>query len=114
MCKKKNKVRQARVLYLYSIQEGKCYYCGCHCSLLTHDQHEGKKPPDNMATLEHLYDHWDLRRPFMDQLPDRVKFAMACYKCNQQRGIDRFKKLELQHRIRVFDIKQFLYAQSEK
>ena len=44
---------------------------------------KGERPPDNAATIEHLFDKFDIRRYKYHKNEFKV---LACYKCNTTRG----------------------------
>jgi hypothetical protein len=61
-----------------------CYYCGIkvrECSP-QQDVSKGFHPPDDMATIEHLYDRFDKRRYVPKYFQNGVGRVLCCYKCN--------------------------------
>jgi hypothetical protein len=72
---------------MYRAQKGKCCYCGRLCH--PYANIKGFSVPKNAATLEHRFDKFDLRRLTDTPLPLKVRYAMACYNCNNKRGTSR-------------------------
>lgn len=66
-----------------------CYYCGIvtvnDYPVRNRELKKGEEPPDDMATLEHLYHRFDKRR-YDISVPDEDKKVVACYKCNVEKG----------------------------
>ena len=67
---------------LYEEQNGKCCYCGCHAVIINYKNPAPSVLPDNLATLEHLDNRLSDQRE--DGQPAR--YAMACFRCNQEQG----------------------------
>lgn len=65
-----------------------CYYCGIetkeYSDIAHRDLRQGEKYPDDMATLEHLYDRYTYKRYI--EVGAKV---LACYKCNVKRANQR-------------------------
>lgn len=72
-----------------------CHWCGCLLdnSPQAHIKNmpKGYFAPDNMATIEHLYDRLEIEKRYRDT-NNRYK-VLACYKCNHLRGRMRMKSL---------------------
>lgn len=78
-----------KIKYHYFKQHGSCCYCGIQCILIMNNQERYRiygsiLPPDNLATLEHIYPKTDIRR-FIRNKFEKVTL-MACRKCNSDRG----------------------------
>lgn len=69
---------QTSLRTLFSIQKGKCFYCGIDC-VLPRDACGFNQP--NIATREHIYPSFDIRRHNYN------KIKMACLKCNREKGV---------------------------
>jgi hypothetical protein len=81
------KRRRSRIK-CYHEQGGKCYWCG-NPMLLDFDHDTCTKTrhfPDNLCTLDHLFDRFHLQRQVMTE--DKRHVA-ACKKCNEERGRQR-------------------------
>lgn len=74
--------KRRRKQRLFLKQNGRCCYCGCMMIL---DSRLATQFPPNYATLEHLDDAYV-------ELPPNAKrrVALACLKCNRERGVQRF------------------------
>jgi hypothetical protein len=74
---------RARLIKLYK-KDCHCYWCGVE----TNDYYicQGKKLPDDAATIDHLYPKGDIRRLIyeLNNLPQPV--VLSCYKCNTERS----------------------------
>src|SRR5687767_7513791 len=68
----------------------KCYYCGCVTKRYSQVWTKGNPIPDDMATIEHLYPKWDIRRPLVGF---RESTVLSCYKCNHSQ----MRNWHLQH-----------------
>ena len=72
-----------------------CYYCGT--GVRYYPLAEGEVIPDDFATIEHVYTLNDGPRP------PRGEQVLACYRCNQDKGVadqaraERERKLRQQH-----------------
>jgi hypothetical protein len=85
--------RYERKVRLYKDQNGLCFYC--HGSMFlkprplypekpNHDRHH----PDE-ATIEHLYDRYDLEKRHSPNPNHEVRRVLVCHQCNSQREIER-------------------------
>jgi len=59
---------------------------------------EGKKLPDNMATIDHLYSRMDPRRYV--QNGNETSHVLACRKCNLERSKEDLLKCAELHKIK--------------
>lgn len=85
-------------------------YC-CWCGRLTRNDYpdevksprHGLTPPDDMATIEHLYDRFDQRRREVFSLKTK---KIACWKCNHKRGAERLraKQMERQQKAKALSM----------
>lgn len=73
-----------------------CHWC--HCKLIDNSPDfyrkshpRGYRPPDNVATIEHLYDRFSREERYRDT-GNKYK-VLACYKCNTARGKIRVLKI---------------------
>lgn len=77
-----------------------CFYCHkevqWYPEIRNFDIPRGLLIPDDMATLEHLYDRFDARR-YEDYLNDEDK-VLACWKCNNDRSTVKEKLLSEEDR----------------
>lgn len=73
--------------HLFRKQKCRCYYCKRLLvnDLKRNDWYNSRQlpPPDNTATLEHLYPREDIRRFLINNYQNIV---VACYRCNQIRN----------------------------
>lgn len=76
-------IKRIRREKLWARQGGACCYCNRHTKLIRWPGDAGT-PPDDMATLEHLFHAFDDRRKFL--VHDGPRYAVACYGCNQRKG----------------------------
>lgn len=97
---------------LYAEQEGKCCYCNCDCKFYPPEQLDNKSYPHDLATLEHLFDRFDIRRWAKHQGDGVEAHKMACYKCNTTRGFER--NILMESKVEFFDIKQNLTCSKRK
>lgn len=71
----------------------KCYYCGCQTSLNEEQTmrtlRKKEKLKANTATIEHLYDRFDIRR-YDVSIPFEERFVLACYGCNQKKQREQY------------------------
>lgn len=74
--------RSTRIKKLFSLQEGKCYSCKEETILRLTKDKEGKLL-DNVATIEHLFHKFDIRRSVAIE---GEWIVMGCSKCNQEKG----------------------------
>ncbi|HYH14324.1 MAG TPA: hypothetical protein VD794_03835 [Flavisolibacter sp.] len=77
---------------LYNYQDGLCYYCGNKTSLEINQE-------ENIflaATIEHVYDRWDIRRGVTNET------VLACYFCNQLKS-----RLDHARRWQGFDYSEY-------
>src|SRR6266566_1043596 len=69
-----------------------CHWCEVE---VTNVWPEGnKKPPANLATLDHVYDKWqpeERERAWRNN--DEKRTVLACYRCNQRRNDERMKEI---------------------
>ena len=72
-------------------QGGLCIWCNNPARLIEWDTANGK-PPDDMATLEHVVPRGDKKRGTFPDDGER-RYAMACYACNHARGTKHMKDL---------------------
>ena len=73
-----------------------CYYCG---KLTTIDiPKDGEKNPDNMATIDHIYSKFDVRRYEPSYKDCSVKTVLSCRKCNDSRAHLEEQQIPLQER----------------
>jgi len=79
------KRRQIRRQELWVQQDGKCFWCQSPTLLALWCVETHETPPDNLATLEHLLHSRDPRRR-VPPVGGEQRLAMACYRCNQDRG----------------------------
>ncbi len=79
---KKYKANRPALKKLFRKSKGKCCYCGCD-TILPKSGYQGPQPI-NIATIEHEYNNFDIRRLFL--LPRFKKIKLACWKCNQSKG----------------------------
>jgi len=61
----------------------KCYWCGVQCVMPESGVDYKGNEPENMATLDHLLDRFDIRRKLDES------YVLACHKCNKTRMIQR-------------------------
>lgn len=81
---KAGKPRWRKKQRLYRKQKGKCFWCDDPMLLARWDPFRGK-PPDDLATFEHLDTKASpLRGAFQHKKEKRV--VLACYDCNNKRG----------------------------
>ena len=81
--------KHRRIQKLFERQDGRCFYCKCKM-ILQDRRRPFKKPPPNMATLEHLDDRFSQKRgSFTNKNVERT--VLACLKCNNSRGAERDK-----------------------
>lgn len=88
---------------LYARQKGMCYYCGIW-TVYPKRNHHYNPMPDNLATVEHIYGRYDIRRAVCKRT------VLSCYKCNCEKAHLEMKQIKdlnyhLPHEI---DLKQFL------
>jgi hypothetical protein len=107
----KKKMRN-KVKVLFEQQDGLCIYCGCECRIYDPLYHDFTymPMPDDMATFEHLFDAFDIRRNIwnVELLPLHVWGAMACYYCNSTRGAKRSAEIQPREKESYYDIRVFL------
>lgn len=103
--------RNRRRNHLWREQEGRCYWCGCqmmhwddlHSDPLKRERHivvphkDGirvKRPPRNLATIDHLRDRFHPER----QVPANgdKRWVLACWLCNFLRGEARQKQRSIE------------------
>lgn len=72
-----------------------CCYCGIEVKeypeLRARDLKRKERYPDDMATIEHVYDKFDLRRYQIYHNFENKK--LACFKCNHTKGQDKVSSL---------------------
>lgn len=73
-CRSK-KLRNRRIR-LYKNKKGKCYYCGT-TTILDLSGELNNKPIHNLATIDHKYFRWDIRRALSEEN------VLSCWMCNQ-------------------------------
>ncbi len=73
---------RSRKLRLFK-RDPHCYYCGVEVREIVVPR--GKKIPDDMATVEHLYSKLDYRRHDPNDGKEE-RTVLACYKCNSEKG----------------------------
>ena len=65
--------------------EYRCHWCKVKVVPPPNGKNQSEyKVPQNMATTDHLYHKWDLRRN-LEHSKTRV---LACFKCNQERRLE--------------------------
>lgn len=73
-----------------------CHYCKEKMKLydgyLMRNLKKGERFPDDMATVEHLFDRFDMENRYKIYENDEDK-VLACYKCNSERARERTKKI---------------------
>lgn len=97
------KLRKSEIRKRLFEKEPHCCYCGRltkeYLELYTTDLPKGFHMPDDAATVEHLYDKYDyVKRWETRDNPER--HAIACYKCNQERGNERQREYADTHRAK--------------
>ena len=78
-----------------------CIYCGIETKEYEEwyvSQQKGFKIPDDLATLEHLYDKLDPKKRY-EIYPDHSDKAIACHRCNQRRGKERVNAIPERERL---------------
>lgn len=78
----KRRKRQA----LFEEQNGHCFWCAVFMVLPTGGEHM-RRPPLNMATLDHLRDRFHPGRHEPVQNNER-RIVLACWACNNRRGYE--------------------------
>lgn len=86
-----NKSRKIRLFH----RNPRCYYCGVIVRIV--NVPKGKRIPDDMATLEHLYSRLDYRRHDKnDGKTERT--VLSCHKCNQERAKEQDQLLTIEEK----------------
>lgn len=80
-----NKLKLTRIK-LWHNQDGDCYWCK-KPTQLTHWPADAGQPPDDLATTDHLIHRLNPLRGTNAEKGD-VRYVMACYRCNQERGAE--------------------------
>lgn len=64
-------------------QNPRCYWC--QTPTILYEPKQGEKTPDNMATIDHLFDrfHPERKTPNHKKL---IKRVLACHRCNNKRS----------------------------
>jgi len=75
---------------LFDKQDGKCYYCGIQ-TIYPKNKTNYSPMPDNLATVEHIYGRYDIRRAVCK------KTVLSCYKCNCDKAILETKEIHQCH-----------------
>ena len=85
-----------------------CHWCGC-LTTIDHPANIKGHPPKNMATVDHLVSRYNLSR--WEKPPtNEERTVLACFECNQKRGIEETKQLsieEIRARGRGFKFKPY-------
>ena len=71
---------------MFELQEGKCVYCNCDMVLTdfnTLSKNKRKTIGKRLATIEHIYSRYDLRRFTKEGASRKV---LACKTCNNKRS----------------------------
>ena len=71
------KVRKMKIK-LFIKSKGRCAYC--HCKVIIPEPLHGGIQFKNTATLDHVYQKWDIRRAICKDV------VLCCFKCNQERN----------------------------
>ncbi len=80
--------QRRRLIHLYVVQGGRCYWCNTPMLLPGSWKVDGKPKPNNLSTFDHLYHKYDPRR-----MEDNWYVGVAaCDKCNQMRGVADMRK----------------------
>lgn len=89
------KMPKASVRELLAERSRECYYCHIQTKAYPEIQNrklkKGEFFPDDMTTLEHLYDRFDERRYLV--YPNYEDKVIACWNCNRKRAVERMKTL---------------------
>jgi hypothetical protein len=77
--------RRRIIRHMFAEQKGRCHWCNGQMLLIFRDW-KNRKPPANLATLEHLYSRWHpLYKQMLHQRIEK-KCVIACLNCNNKRG----------------------------
>lgn len=100
---RKGSVHRRKLIALFRKQKGRCHYCRVK-TIITPSGKEWKgNEPKNLATVEHLYPAWDIRRALCSFYEHTV---LSCWKCNQEKNEADYSHLrEHEVFIPVIDIK---------
>ena len=80
----KSKQKRLRNLYKKDIH---CHWCNCETILPENcNNKKHKKVPDNMATLDHLNDRYNLDKRRMPNYTQEERTVLSCKKCNIERS----------------------------
>ena len=80
------KGNRAKLVRLFQEQQGRCTHCGKQLRLPI--AKKMNKSYSNTATLDHVYDRFDIRRALAPGL-----VVLACHSCNHLRGIENSRQL---------------------
>jgi 5-methylcytosine-specific restriction endonuclease McrA len=79
MSKDKKAIRTRKKLWR---KDKKCFYCGVITMEPPKNFDFKSDPPDNMATVDHVYSKKDIRRLLKN---GKKELVLCCYKCNNDR-----------------------------
>lgn len=87
-----------------------CHYCGVTTVFPPSGKCWAANEPNNMATLDHLYSRWDIRRLFP---ASEKKVVLSCLKCNRDKN---FREMRMNAEYsdfnrKVIDIDSFIQHQ---
>jgi hypothetical protein len=80
------KGNRAKLVRLFHEQQGRCTHCGKQLQLPV--AKKMNKSYHDTATLDHVYDRFDIRRALAPGL-----VVLACHSCNHHRGIENSRLL---------------------
>ena len=66
-----------------------CFYCGIRTKI--YKQEDGKKLPNNTATVDHIYTLHERKRG------ENVPKVLSCWKCNNTRGMINNRSVQLKN-----------------
>lgn len=76
-----------------------CHWCGIQVRELNlGNLKKGQFAPDDMATIEHLYDRFEPEKRYQvySNYEDKV---LACFKCNTERSTNKHKSMTLKEKV---------------